>query len=166
MVLKLYGSSYSTCTKRVAMVLREKEVPFEFVSVAIERGAQKAPTFLAHQPFGQVPYIVVSGTLIHVASSYHQVFIIPYDPVGGRRLRALRIARDHALYRDKVRGAGDETRARTHQRQRARVARPCGHDGDRQLQPLRVGYRLRVRRQAVSPSLFLRHLTVYHTHQF
>ena len=58
MVLKLYGASQSTCTRRVGAVLREKNVPFEFVNIDMMKGEHKAPSFLAKQPFGQVPYIV------------------------------------------------------------------------------------------------------------
>jgi glutathione S-transferase len=58
MVLKLYGSGQSTCTRRVGAVLREKKVPFELVNIDLMKGEHKAPQFLANQPFGQVPYIV------------------------------------------------------------------------------------------------------------
>ncbi|KAJ3504539.1 hypothetical protein NLJ89_g7884 [Agrocybe chaxingu] len=39
MVLKLYGSPISTCTKRVALVLHEKQVPFEFHAIDFSKGA-------------------------------------------------------------------------------------------------------------------------------
>jgi glutathione S-transferase len=58
MVLKLYGSSVSGSTRRVALVLREKEVPYEFILVDMSKGEHKTPEFLNKQPFGQVPYIV------------------------------------------------------------------------------------------------------------
>ena len=58
MVLKLYGSTTSTCTLRVATVLKEKNVPFEFHNVDLFKGEHKAPAYVANQPFGQVPYIV------------------------------------------------------------------------------------------------------------
>jgi glutathione S-transferase len=61
MVLKLYGFHLSTCTRTVATVLHEKEVPFQFIPVDITKGEQKAPEYLAKHPFGQVPYIVSSG---------------------------------------------------------------------------------------------------------
>jgi glutathione S-transferase len=48
----------STCTKRVAMVLHETNTPFKFVHVDLMKGGHKAPGYVAHQPFGQVPYIV------------------------------------------------------------------------------------------------------------
>lgn len=57
MVLKLYGSPKSTCTRRVAVVLKEKNVQYEFVPVDMVSGAHKSAEFLAKQPFGQVPYI-------------------------------------------------------------------------------------------------------------
>jgi glutathione S-transferase len=58
MVLKLYGMSISTCTRRVATVLHEKKVPFELIEVDLTTGAHKQPAYLEKQPFGQVPYIV------------------------------------------------------------------------------------------------------------
>ncbi|KAF8557082.1 glutathione S-transferase [Imleria badia] len=58
MVLQLYGFPTSTCTLRVALVLKEKNVPFKFHMVDLAKGEHKAPGFVAHQPFGQVPYIV------------------------------------------------------------------------------------------------------------
>lgn len=58
MVLKLYGFPFSTCTRRVALVLKEKNVPYELVVVDLSKGEQKAPAFLERQPFGVVPYIV------------------------------------------------------------------------------------------------------------
>ena len=58
MVLKLYGFHLSTCTRRVAVVLHEKGVPFEFIQVDLTKGEHKAPEFVKHQPFGVVPYIM------------------------------------------------------------------------------------------------------------
>ena len=58
MVLKLYGYHLSTATSLAATVLREKKIPFEFVSVDMMKGEHKAPAYLEKQPFGQIPYIV------------------------------------------------------------------------------------------------------------
>lgn len=58
MVLKLFGSAKSTCTRRAATVLHEKQVPFEFHQVELAKGEHKSPEYLEKQPFGQVPYIV------------------------------------------------------------------------------------------------------------
>jgi len=58
MVIHLYGFSFSTCTKRVAMVFHEKKIPFEFHEVVAAKSEHKSPEYIAKQPFGQVPYIV------------------------------------------------------------------------------------------------------------
>lgn len=65
MVLKLYGFPISTCTRRVAAVLKEKEVPFEFVQVNVFEGEHKLPGYVANQPFGQVPYIDDDGFVLY-----------------------------------------------------------------------------------------------------
>ncbi len=60
MVLKLYGFDISTCTKRVAVVLHEKKIPFEFHELDFPKKEHKSPEYLAKQPFGQAPYLVTS----------------------------------------------------------------------------------------------------------
>ena len=58
MTVQLYGFPISTCTLRVATVLKELNIPFEFHSVDIFKGEQKLPAYTAKAPFGSVPYIV------------------------------------------------------------------------------------------------------------
>jgi glutathione S-transferase len=58
MVLKLYSFEQSGCGKRVATVLHEKGVPFEFHPIDAMKGEHKSAAFLEKQPFGSVPYIV------------------------------------------------------------------------------------------------------------
>ncbi|EDR07430.1 uncharacterized protein LACBIDRAFT_298606 [Laccaria bicolor S238N-H82] len=65
MVFKLYGASLSTCTKRVAIVLHEKNVPFEFHPIDFATGQHKSPEYLKYQPFGQVPYIDDDGFILY-----------------------------------------------------------------------------------------------------
>ncbi|KAJ7214791.1 glutathione S-transferase [Mycena rebaudengoi] len=65
MTLKLFGSPYSTCTKRVATVLIEKKVAFTFQSINIMTGEHKSEEFRARQPFGQVPYIDDDGFILY-----------------------------------------------------------------------------------------------------
>jgi glutathione S-transferase len=57
-ILKLYGASQATCTRRVATVLHELKVPFELVEVDIMNGEHKTAAYMQKQPFGQIPYIV------------------------------------------------------------------------------------------------------------
>ena len=58
MVLKLYGYPLSTYTRLVALICKEKEVPYELVTIDLAKREHKAPEFIEKQPFGQVPYIV------------------------------------------------------------------------------------------------------------
>ena len=67
MVLKLYGSPTSTAVsvRLVALVLREKKVPFELVPIDFSKKEHKSPEHLKNQPFGQVPYIVCDVLLLY-----------------------------------------------------------------------------------------------------
>ncbi|KAG1781826.1 glutathione S-transferase [Suillus placidus] len=64
-MIKLYGFPLSTCTRLVALVCKEKNVPYEIISVNLAKGEQKNPSFMAVQPFGQVPYIDDDGFLLY-----------------------------------------------------------------------------------------------------
>jgi glutathione S-transferase len=58
MVLKLYGFDFSTSTRRAILILKEANIPFEFISVDLSKGEQMSPEYRAKQPFGVVPCIV------------------------------------------------------------------------------------------------------------
>ena len=58
MVLKLYGSPWSTCTRRVTTILYEKQLPYELIPIDFFKGEHKSEEYLQKQPFGLVPYIV------------------------------------------------------------------------------------------------------------
>ena len=59
--VKLYGSSMSTCTRRVATVLKEKNVPYELIPIDLSKSEHKDSEYVAtKQPFGQVPVLQVS----------------------------------------------------------------------------------------------------------
>ncbi|KAG6370791.1 glutathione S-transferase [Boletus reticuloceps] len=82
MVLKLYGYPSSTCTLRVAVVLKEKNVPFEFHMVDLVKGEHKAPGFVAHQPFGQVPYIDDDGLILFESRAIARYIATKYASQG------------------------------------------------------------------------------------
>ncbi|KAF7360469.1 Glutathione S-transferase [Mycena venus] len=87
-ILKLYGYSKSTCTWRVATVLYEAKVPFEFVPVDAMNGEHKKPAHLEKQPFGQIPYIDDDGFILYesraicryIAAKHAECKLIPTDP--------------------------------------------------------------------------------------
>ncbi|KAJ7168000.1 glutathione S-transferase [Mycena filopes] len=87
-ILKLHGSKFATCTRRVATVLHELHVPFELVEVDLMNGEHKTPAYLTKQPFGQIPYIDDDGFILYetraicryVAAKYPQYGLIPSEP--------------------------------------------------------------------------------------
>ncbi|KAJ7159702.1 glutathione S-transferase [Mycena filopes] len=58
---KLYGFRLSSCTRRVAVVCKELNVPYELINVDILKGEQRSAEHLARQPFGVVPTIEDDG---------------------------------------------------------------------------------------------------------
>jgi len=47
----------STCTRTVAIIAKERNIPYEFIRVNLQGGEHKQPGYITHHPFGQVPYI-------------------------------------------------------------------------------------------------------------
>ncbi|KAK0485019.1 glutathione S-transferase [Armillaria novae-zelandiae] len=82
MVLKLYGSPFSTCTKRVATVLYEKKVPFEIYSINLAAGEHKTSSFLEKQPFGVVPYIDDDGFILYESRAISRYIALKYESQG------------------------------------------------------------------------------------
>ncbi|KAJ3558435.1 hypothetical protein NP233_g11507 [Leucocoprinus birnbaumii] len=65
MVLKLWGYCQSPFSKLVAVVLHEKNIPFEYTEVDLLKGEQKNPEFLSKQPYAQVPVIDDDGFVLY-----------------------------------------------------------------------------------------------------
>ncbi|KAJ7503737.1 glutathione S-transferase [Mycena galericulata] len=67
MVLKFYGVPYAGGGGAVvAMVLAEKQIPFELIPVDLAAGEQKKPEFIENlSPFGQVPCIDDDGFIVY-----------------------------------------------------------------------------------------------------
>ncbi|KAJ6549335.1 glutathione S-transferase [Mycena sp. CBHHK59/15] len=63
MVFKLYVSARAAVG--IAMVLAEKQVPFELVVVDVAAKAHKTPEYLAMHPFGQVPVADDDGFILY-----------------------------------------------------------------------------------------------------
>ena len=59
----MYGAPMSTCTRRVAVVLKEKNIPYELKVIDFAKREHKDPEYIAKlQPFGQVPVLIVSAS--------------------------------------------------------------------------------------------------------
>lgn len=53
----LHGMPRSTTTRRVALIAKERNIPYTLIPVDPAKGEHKHASFCEHQPFGQVPYI-------------------------------------------------------------------------------------------------------------
>ncbi|KAJ7096858.1 glutathione S-transferase [Mycena epipterygia] len=66
MVLKLYSVPYAAAgCGIVAMVLAEKQIPFELIVINLANKNQKTPDYLAKNPFGQVPMLDDDGFVLY-----------------------------------------------------------------------------------------------------
>ncbi|GLB40730.1 putative GST superfamily protein [Lyophyllum shimeji] len=82
MVLKLYGNSGFAASQRVATVLLEKQVPFEFIEVDFANGEHKSPEYLKKQPFGQTPYLDDDGFIVYESRAMCRYIATKYADQG------------------------------------------------------------------------------------
>ncbi|TDL17052.1 glutathione S-transferase-like protein [Rickenella mellea] len=64
MTLKLFGAKTSTCTRRVAVVCKELNIPYELIPIDLPSGQHKSEEYRQKQPFGQVPVIDDNGFIL------------------------------------------------------------------------------------------------------
>ncbi len=57
--ITLHGMSQATCARRVALICKERNIPYTFQAVDVLSGEHKSAAYKEHHPFGQVPYISV-----------------------------------------------------------------------------------------------------------
>ncbi|KAK7466163.1 hypothetical protein VKT23_004886 [Stygiomarasmius scandens] len=98
MVLKLYGSPVSTCSRRVAVVLYEKKIPYEFVNVELAKGEHKSPAYLEKQPFGQIPYIDDDGFILYESRAICRYLEAKYSDKGPKLAPSPSDLKAYALY--------------------------------------------------------------------
>ncbi|KAG6850566.1 hypothetical protein H0H93_011765 [Arthromyces matolae] len=82
MVLKLYASPKSTCSRRVAAVLHEKQVPFELIPIDRTAGENRSEEYLKKNPFGQVPCIDDDGFILYESRAIGRYIATKYANQG------------------------------------------------------------------------------------
>mgnify|MGYP001574212391 CR=1 FL=1 len=88
--IKLHRFYLSGHSHRVELFLSLLDLPYELVDVNLAAGAHKQPTFLAMNPFGQVPVIQdgnitladSNAILVYLANKYGSGRWLPRDPLG------------------------------------------------------------------------------------
>ncbi|KAI3609800.1 glutathione s-transferase [Moniliophthora roreri] len=98
MVLKLYGRATATCTLRVAVVLYEKQIPYEFHAIDLFKGEQKTPEYLEKQPFGQIPYIDDDGFILYESRAIGRYLSAKYADKGPKLIPDVGDLKAYALY--------------------------------------------------------------------
>lgn len=63
--MKLYGHSFSTCTRKVLITLAEKGHEAQFINIDLSKGEQKSPPYLTKHPFGVVPCLDDNGFILY-----------------------------------------------------------------------------------------------------
>ncbi|KAI0764078.1 thioredoxin-like protein [Irpex lacteus] len=63
--VKVYGHPQSTFTQLVLVVLKEKDVPYELVTIDWAIKEHKTSAYLENHPFGQFPYIDDDGFVLY-----------------------------------------------------------------------------------------------------
>ncbi|KAJ7846059.1 glutathione S-transferase-like protein [Mycena olivaceomarginata] len=97
MTLKLHGHVQSTNTRRVLLILKEKKIPYEFVSIDWAVAEHRQPEWLQYQPFGEIPYIEDNGFVLYESRAIARYLEGPaLVPAAGAGVKA------HALFEQAV----------------------------------------------------------------
>ncbi|KZT66181.1 glutathione S-transferase [Daedalea quercina L-15889] len=78
MPIKLYGFPPSHATRRAAVIFKELDLLYELVPVDMLKDEHKAAGYLAHQPFGQVPYIDDNGFVLFESRAIARYLVAKY----------------------------------------------------------------------------------------
>ncbi|TFK27434.1 glutathione S-transferase [Coprinopsis marcescibilis] len=115
MVLTLYGHPNSTCGKRAAVVLYEKNIPFNFVELDFANNDHKSPPYLKKQPLGKfhtsqanLLYLLFRPTIIDLEKYADQVRELMPKDLKKRSLFEQAASIEHAQFDPSVSGAAYE----------------------------------------------------------
>ena len=102
-MIKLYHFPLSTNSRKVRIVLIEKGLEFEAITIDLTKKEQKNPDYLKIHPFGQVPaldddgFILYDSTIIneYLEDEYPHPPLLPEDSEGRARARLMEDFRDN-----------------------------------------------------------------------
>ncbi|KAF8178147.1 glutathione S-transferase [Mycena galopus ATCC 62051] len=82
MTLKLHGHPQSTSTRRVLLILEEKKIPYELVSIDWAVGQHRQLEWLQFQPFAEMPYIEDNGFVVYESRAISRYLVAAYPNEG------------------------------------------------------------------------------------
>jgi glutathione S-transferase len=93
-MMKLYGNELSGNSYKVRLLLKLLGLNYEWIKVDLLKGEQKAPEYLALNPFGQVPALIdgdirladAQAILVYLARQYGGESWLPSDAVSLARI--------------------------------------------------------------------------------
>ncbi len=96
-MIKLYDFKSSPNCQRVKVVLAEKNLPYEIVSVDLTKKEQKNPDYLKMNPYGKVPVLTDDSTVLYesliineyLEEKYPATSLLPKDPAKKAKARIL-----------------------------------------------------------------------------
>ncbi|XP_008789932.1 glutathione S-transferase 3 [Phoenix dactylifera] len=88
MGLKVYGLPLSTNTVRVVAALNEKGLEYELVPIDLRTGAHKQPSFLALNPFGQIPVLEDEDIVLFESRAINRYIVSKCKETGPDLLRS------------------------------------------------------------------------------
>ncbi|KAJ7028400.1 glutathione S-transferase-like protein [Mycena alexandri] len=98
MTLKVHGNVQSSNTRRVLLVLKEKNIPYELVAVDWIVAEHKRPEWLEFQPFAQMPYIEDDDGFILYESRAIARYLVAKYPAKGPALIPAAGTKQQALF--------------------------------------------------------------------
>ncbi|KAG0324598.1 Glutathione S-transferase zeta-1 [Podila horticola] len=96
----LYNFFRSSCSYRARIALNLKNIPYISRSISLEKGEQNTPEYLAIQPLGMIPALVIDGEVItqsiamieYLDETRPEVPLLPKDPKARVKVRELAYA--------------------------------------------------------------------------
>lgn len=103
MTLKLHGHVQSTSTRRVLLILKEKKIPYELVSIDWAVAEHRQPEWLQYQPFNEIPYIEDNGFVLYESRAIARYLVAAYPEEGPALVPAAGAGvKTHALFEQAV----------------------------------------------------------------
>ncbi len=101
----LYHHAHSPYCRKVRIVLEEKKIPHELISIALENKQQKKEEFLKHNAWSKVPVLTDGNLTIsesgaineYLEEQYPETRLLPNGTHDRAKIRALERIQDHHL---------------------------------------------------------------------
>jgi len=93
MVLKLYSNPASLCTRTIATLCKELNLPYKLVVVNFTKGKYKLPEYVKKPPFGQILYIDDDGFLLYESRAIARYLAVKYGNADTKTLYPSNIQR-------------------------------------------------------------------------